>query len=491
MKKIWIILIALLAAQGVSAQYYVGNPNWKWETVLAYDAQNKPVYRYMQQCDLNGNVLEQLIQKQALNAWANDTRVTMTYESGRVKDAITALWISGAWVDVQRITPGYDAQFRIISELVDQKISGAWDPRVLREYSYGVGSRKEEMVQKRRSGGQWLIDSKNIYTYDANGYLATILHQYSDNGTDWLDNFRLVYTCNASGYWLEALLESYETGTWSGSNKIIYETDARGNILSETYASLPEKGIEGMHSLTSLTGISTEGMHSLTSLTWKSTEGMKALLSLSGMGNEDIHSFVSFTGKGSDCTDSNSSLTGKGSDCKDSNSSLTGKEWAKGLAKGWVNEFRRIFTYDENDNAITAKTEIASGADWLPTESSSYLYYKNDYLLLISQDHYRCEASYKNFPLGTEEMKEITGKEYNNLIVFPNPVAGSFRVAGVENYPANVEIVTAAGVAVRQFTISSASDMYDIKGLPEGMYIVRVSPFSGKSILTGKLMKSK
>jgi len=231
-----ITCVVVFHSPDMQAQYVVGNPQWKWDTIILYGEQDELAGRYLQWCDVNGNVLEQLIQKRELNSWVNKARITMAYELGRIVSSTTAAWNGSAWYDMVRITPGYDGLGRITSELIEQNKLNGWSNYKLRHYAYGAQNRKEQVMQERWYSGNWLYDTKTDYDYDDNGFYDTITYQYSETGEGWINGMRLIYTCDQAGNWLEALAESWETGSWEGLNKIIYQCDARGNIENETYA---------------------------------------------------------------------------------------------------------------------------------------------------------------------------------------------------------------------------------------------------------------
>lgn len=384
------MLIFSAVVMKVPAQYIVGNPQWKWDTVLLYGSQDELVARYLQWCDINGNVQEQLVQERELNAWANKVKITMAYDGGRIVSSTTASWSNGAWYDLARITPGYDGLGRITSELIEQNKFNGWTNYRLRHYSYGAQNRKEQVLQERWSSGNWLNDTKTDYGYDENGFYDTITYQFSETGEGWVNGMRLLYTCDQSGNWLEALLESWETGTWIGENKIIFTTSSTGNIEYETYASK--------------------------------------------------------------------------------------------VGNAWVNEFRRVFTYDASDNALTGKNEIFTGIQWIPEVTSSYIYYKKDYLLMLEEEHYRFEAKYRHFPLGLDE------KPRGLLTVYPNPADGSFRIGGLQENPFDTEVIlyNETGSPVLHTSVS-ASGMVNTSGLENGLYILRTvgnnAGYSGKLLI--------
>lgn len=388
MKKTIFFLFSMLAVVFTSqAQFLPGNPQWKWDTVILFNAQNDPAFRYLQNCDVNGNILEQQTQVRESNEWVNKTKTTLEYEAGHIKTAVTAMWNSGQWYNIQRITPEYDAYERIVSELLEQNKIGGWSNYRFRHYSYGDQNRKEEMLQERWDAGAWVNDTKNTYLYNEDGSLASITYQFSETGEGWINGMRLLYTCDPAGNWLEAMLESWETGTWTGGYKIIYANDTRGNILSETYAT------------------------------------------------------------------------------------LTGN--------AWVNEFRQVYTYDENDNVISSKNETFAGITWTPSENSGYIYFKKDILLMISDEYYRAEVSYRYVPLGIYNIIP------ERLSLYPNPACDNFRISCGDNLPLQFIIFDESGVAVMQ-SVAAPYETVDVSGLRNGAYFIRAT--GGRNLYSGKLL---
>ena len=391
MKRYAIVVILLIVMTlGSKGQFYPGNPQWKWDTVVLYNTTNQPTYLYSQVLDAGGNVLQQLVEKRNNNAWVNYLKIDIGYENGRMKTATNTAWVGGVWQDVTRITAAYDFAGRVIAELIEQYKNGGWSNYRLRHYAYTQQNQKLQMMQEKWSNGSWENDLKTDYAYDNDGHLESVISQFSETGEDWINGMKLAYTCDASGNYLEALASSFETGEWIAGNKIIYTNDARGNILSETYAT------------------------------------------------------------------------------------LTGS--------AWVNEFRRIFTYDENNNNLTGKNELFASMTWNPEMSSAYIYYGKEYLLLVDEN-YRFEASYKHFPLGLFEIP------VSKLNIYPNPASTSFNMGDTDagsRYD-EIGIYSLNGKLIKKVTFPSLMDI-NVTDIENGAYLIRA--ISDKGNGTGKIIIS-
>lgn len=76
MKKTLIFLLFLSCLSlsfSASGQYIVGNPLWKWDTITTFDENDNLFERYTQSCDVNGNILQQLVEARSNGSWSVNT----------------------------------------------------------------------------------------------------------------------------------------------------------------------------------------------------------------------------------------------------------------------------------------------------------------------------------------------------------------------------------------------------------------------------------
>lgn len=236
MKKSLIFLIFLTISFMASGQYIVGNPLWKWDTITTFDEGNNMFERYTQTCDVNGNILQQLVESRDDGSWKNYYRSVMGYENGIMKTATSSVWTGAAWIEVRRITASYDIAKRITSELIETRNLSNWTNSKRRNYSYDAMGRKSRMLQETWKNNAWINDMVNNYEYNSQGHLYRIVTQYADGGP-WENGMRLTYTTDDNGYYLVCSVESFETGQWLVIGKMTYTHDQNGNILSELVSS--------------------------------------------------------------------------------------------------------------------------------------------------------------------------------------------------------------------------------------------------------------
>lgn len=129
------------------------------------------------------------------------------------------------------------------------------------------------------------------------------------------------------------------------------------------------------------------------------------------------------------------------------------------------------------------------GVSWVPEETSSYIYKKQEYLLLLSDPLYRYEATYKAIPLGMEEPM------VKGFSVYPNPADDFITVISpgsgdpwleVRMFDSNGKEVTTAFVNRHSGTSGSASYTIDTKALTNGLYLL--SARSGRNTHTQKVV---
>ncbi len=233
MKKSLILLLFWTIPSLASAQFIIGNPSWKWDTITTFDAANNLYERYSQTCDVNGNILQQLVETYNAGNWQNYYRTVISYEQGIAISSIASVWTGGSWRDVTRITPTYDTDKRIVTELIETYGLLGWTYNKRRNYSYDAYGRKYQMLQETWKTSEWLNDMLNTYEYDIQGHLYRIITQFSDDGSPWENGMRLTYTTDDNGYYLLCNIDSFESGLWQLVGKITYTNDPNGNILTE------------------------------------------------------------------------------------------------------------------------------------------------------------------------------------------------------------------------------------------------------------------
>lgn len=123
-------------------------------------------------------------------------------------------------------------------------------------------------------------------------------------------------------------------------------------------------------------------------------------------------------------------------------------------------------------------------------------------LKLKTEQHYRSLlfASSDNTDSTIRPKLEVTyaistGLEKSNLNnesirLFPNPMIGDIAFIELNNFTnesQTVQIISASGSIVKEFTMNSEKEQLNLKELPKGLYIVNL--FNGKSFTSKRLIK--
>src|SRR5437867_2433032 len=77
----------------------------------------------------------------------------------------------------------------------------------------------------------WLLTSKTIYTYDANGNRTSELQQHW-NGTAWDNNYQYIYTYDVNGNQTSELYQKWNGTAWVNNEQWTATYNANGNRTS-------------------------------------------------------------------------------------------------------------------------------------------------------------------------------------------------------------------------------------------------------------------
>ncbi|MBK7173692.1 MAG: T9SS type A sorting domain-containing protein [Bacteroidales bacterium] len=158
-------------------------------------------------------------------------------------------------------------------------------------------------------------------------------------------------------------------------------------------------------------------------------------------------------------------------------------EWAYNPSGiGWVSDSRKTYTHDTFGNTLTGKNEIWSSGTWQPDMQTSYLYYKNEYVLLLNVQTYRFEASYKGFPLGYDN------KTAFNFKLFPNPADNIVRIDGLMVIPEGnvISVSDMHGRILKKVDLKTGDTIVELGDIISGHYLFTIESKSG--MRSGKLL---
>jgi hypothetical protein len=348
-------------------------------------------------------------------------RLTQSFENnGLAVSQLIEKKTGSDWVNDTRVSYTNDIYGRLITALTELWQSGAWVNFTRVSVTYdAAGQIILESVEKNQ-GGSWVNYVRRSYGYDGLGRKMSMLQQRWI-GAVWENDLRTTYDYTANV--ITVLTEYSDDGNpWQVGGRFTYSCDLNGNYVELLMESWEEEQ-------------------------WQN--GAKVEYTNDPEGNI-----------------------------------LT--EWGYDpFGNGWVSSSRKIYTYDNNGNALTGKTEQYSAGDWLPEVATSYIYHKKEYILVLNVPVYRYEATYRGFPLGMEEKPSLY------FSVYPNPAKDFITIDGLrENNAAQVVYLTDnLGKPVKKLNLDQNQMQLDVSGLTNGLYMLTVRTKEGSA--TRKLIIQK
>lgn len=330
-----------------------------------------------------------------------------------------------------------------------------------------AGNVLSQLIEEQ-SGSAWLDVSRVIYTNDAGGRIAIALTELWQANA-WVASLRVLVSYDAIGHIMLESVERYQDGLWEAYVNRSYEYDGSGRKLSmlqqRRVGGIWKNDLKATYSYnaninTILMEFSDDGnpwqFGSRFTYTCDLNDNYIGLL---------IESFEDNTWQSSFKVDYTNDAAGN-----------IISEWAYApLGAGWVSDSRKTYTYDVNGNVVSGKNERWDAGSWLPDLQSSYLYNKKEYMLLINVPVYRYEASYRGFPLGTEEIQNQTFRLY------PNP-ANDFVTIELMNHNNDVTMIylqDPLGKPLKVWELDHNRTQLDVQDLPAGLYLISVKTKEG------------
>lgn len=128
----------------------------------------------------------------------------------------------------------YDANGRMISELIEKWQNSQWIDSLLHTWTYGADGREYTQLDQVWQDSQWVKNTFESYTYDANGNMITQLNENWQNN-QWVNSTRWTYTYNSDGNALTLLLDYWQDSLWVKEYGEKYTYDAAGNMLTTSH----------------------------------------------------------------------------------------------------------------------------------------------------------------------------------------------------------------------------------------------------------------
>lgn len=350
---------------------------------------------------------------------------------------------------IQRYTQTFDAQGHALTQLVENQSGKGWVNYMLVTFAYQDGVLISG-ITAMWNGTAWQDVIKISETYDGQHRVSReVIEKYS--GGVWSNNTRRNYSYTATGKMLLMLQEHWKNNAWINEMRNDYVYDINGHRQSVTVQFSDEGG------------------------PWENGARLNYTCDVNGnwlemiMDSYETGSWV---------------VAGRITYTNDTQGNILAEMYASKVGSSWVNELRKAYTCDSYGNILTGKNEAFVGVSWVPEETSSYIYKKQEYLLLLSDPLYRYEATYKVIPLGMEEPMVKSFSVYPNpaddIITFQVPDNGD-RLLEVRMYDVHGREVTSVGAMGSSGAMGpsgnrgSGNYTIDTGALANGLYFISIS----------------
>ena len=434
----------------LTGQVLLGNETWG----------NYQMYTYTY--DYNGNETSFLSQYWNGQSWENEYRIISMYDNrSNLLSIYLQLWEADNWVYFDNhYTYTYDANNNKLSELIRY-----WNGNQLKNYKLATYTYNENNYNDTIVNQTWNNDENNwenydlrIYKYDDHGNITNGLRQTWVNN-EWINYRGTAYIYNANDKLLSLTLLLWEYDAWINDRQYIYTYDPINNMLSKS------------------------------ELLWDKT-------------NNKWIKWEQFL------------YTYNEANC------LLSSTWQEGSGEKWINTGREVYEYDSSNNKISALGQWWKNNTWEDAYLYEYQYdeygnclsgdlweWKNNawidgyaFELEITYNHGQCiiggeyychniSASYIKTPKPVVAIETVE-KEECDIVVYPNPTDGKFKVSSSEFSVTGIEVFDVFGRSVKAISPSFGGDWgeaLDISHLPSGMYFVRIT--TEKGMITRKVIK--
>ena len=339
-----------------------------------------------------------------------------------------------------------------------------WDGLYWYDYAkftmtYDANNNQTSTMSEGLFMGDWVIDYKAIYTYDANNKVITYVYQLG-NGNVLENSDMATYTYNTNNNITKVLQYSWNGNSWANFSKYNYEYDANNNCIT-----ILGQGWNGSN--------------------WQNGE----LISNNYDANNNLRAELR-----QDWNDAWVNNTFKTYTYDSNNNKITelSQNWSwTGI---WDNYWHILYTYDSNNNKISELGLRWNNNIWATNYQYLYLYDANNFLegksykgwdnagiSLLSSDssHY-----YFNAIVGIQDAKKVD----DNISIYPNPAIDKIAIKTPSiNKDITISIYNLQGQLLFQQSARHEKTEIDVSAFLKGMYFVRVETDEG--MVCGKFVK--
>jgi hypothetical protein len=162
-----------------------------------------------------------------------DSKTTTTYDANKRKELeVWEYWDGTAFKESSKREFQYNTAGQVEAIHVFNKQGGNWMIVSRTTYTYN-GGKMVEYLSEQNTAGVWNPTTLVLYTYNANGDLATYEQRTWQSGT-WQNNLKWVYEYNKQNWLTGYIYQTWSLGAYTNVTKTAYEYNAYGQEVVKT-----------------------------------------------------------------------------------------------------------------------------------------------------------------------------------------------------------------------------------------------------------------
>lgn len=179
----------------------------------------------------DGTVKENLTKTWNKNVWEETGKTEFTYTSKKVATETVKMNMSGAWITFSKTTNTWNG------DLLQSELHQSFDfltqklvDNTKNTYSYNAdGTQSQDLEEKWNVGtSKWENFTRTTTTYSSKKPVTVLNEEYKSSA--WVNKWRNTSTYNADGTLKEALDQNWESGAWKDDSKSIYSYNTNKSI---------------------------------------------------------------------------------------------------------------------------------------------------------------------------------------------------------------------------------------------------------------------
>lgn len=274
------------------------------------------------------------------------------------------------------------------------------------------------------SGNAWVNDWRYTNAYDNSGNnISELEERWTENG--WENESRYTTTYDNNGGWLTDQLEVWQNGVWENDSRYIAERNDKGDLLSEITEVWMDSSFVTLYKTSYLYdnygNIILENNEVWKDETWKGYYRFSDTFDESGKWLTDLVEVFNDSTNSWKIIDRYTATYGSSSNLLVN----LGEEYSDGV---WENFSKRIYTYDNNNNAVHGESYVWHNGTWILSWGALDLFYDN---LNRSISSYSLDADveYTAITVSGVNSNQLTTASYSLEQNYPNPFNPTTKIS--------------------------------------------------------------